>query len=497
MKTTKRVLAVVLAALMLACMIPFAASAANNPATSTSVTLTCSKPGYTFEIYQLATLEFKGEEGSKTTSGLYTFADPADITADIKADIQKMGDTITSGGSTSTIDSKKLLADCDAAYENKGDFGTKVSGDNGTFTSSASATSKSVTLPAGVFYVVCTDAPDGVTGITNSVFATPYYDNGWKAVDSINLGSKVFDETPDADKKVRNIGDNTWSESITESLGKDFQFKILTKVAGSAAQKVDAYRVVDFQPQGIDFVQIESVKTVKANKTDVVKDNVSYTKVTNDLPSGATFGVNINNVDDLYETDVKYVEVIYTAKLNTNAVVAGNGNINKARLQWKPNGKAEWSSTPDDDAKVFTYNVTIEKVDNADTTKKLQGAVFEIYDNAQCTGTKLATATTGQDGRAKFKKDNADYTFKEGTYYFKEVTAPAGYNLSTEIYSVAINANTSDTTANFTVCQIKNSKNVLPETGGAGTLVFTIVGISLILAAGVLFVIVMKKRSSK
>ena len=77
------------------------------------------------------------------------------------------------------------------------------------------------------------------------------------------------------------------------------------------------------------------------------------------------------------------------------------------------------------------------------------------------------------------------------------MTAPAGYNLSTEIYSVAINANTSDTTANFTVCQIKNSKNVLPETGGAGTLVFTIVGISLILAAGVLFVIVMKKRSSK
>ena len=72
MKTTKRVLAVVLAALMLACMIPFAASAANNPATSTSVTLTCAKPGYTFEIYQLATLEFKGEEGSKTTSGLYT-----------------------------------------------------------------------------------------------------------------------------------------------------------------------------------------------------------------------------------------------------------------------------------------------------------------------------------------------------------------------------------------------------------------------------------------
>ena len=48
MKTTKRVLAIVLAALMLACMIPFAVSAATTPAANVTIKLACTTQGYTF-----------------------------------------------------------------------------------------------------------------------------------------------------------------------------------------------------------------------------------------------------------------------------------------------------------------------------------------------------------------------------------------------------------------------------------------------------------------
>ena len=51
MKTTKRVFALVLAAMMLAMMIPFAASAANN-----SLTLSMSKDGFEYAVYQVATI---------------------------------------------------------------------------------------------------------------------------------------------------------------------------------------------------------------------------------------------------------------------------------------------------------------------------------------------------------------------------------------------------------------------------------------------------------
>ncbi|MBQ2569593.1 MAG: LPXTG cell wall anchor domain-containing protein [Ruminococcus sp.] len=44
---------------------------------------------------------------------------------------------------------------------------------------------------------------------------------------------------------------------------------------------------------------------------------------------------------------------------------------------------------------------------------------------------------------------------------------------------------------------MKDTRAKLPNTGGAGTLVFTIVGGSLIVAAGILLAIVLKKRASK
>lgn len=481
MKSTKRVIAVVLAALMLACMIPFAVSAA-TPDKTTAVTLNCAQPGYTFKVYQLATLDYDADDNTK---GTYTIGA---VSNNIKDDIQKMGDT--------GIDSAKLLADCDAAYTAGTGFGTEVS--TAQFVSSDTVTSKNVSLDAGVYYVVCTAHPSTVTSITNSVFATPYYhEETWKKVESINLGSKVESDEPTVDKTVKGADDTTWKESISESLGKTFQFKILTKVAGSATQPVTAYRVADKQSAGIDFVSVASVKTLKADKATVVNGNVAYTKEDTGLKDGATFAVKLNDVSVLYANDVKYVEVIYNAKLNNSAVVAGAGNNNEARLEWKAQGAADYDSIPWDDAKVYTYNVTIEKVDAANTATKLSGAEFAIYDNDKCTGNAIANATTGADGTAKFKSGNDEYKFKEGTYYFKETKAPAGYNLSSEIHSVTINANTSDTTANFSVVQIKNSKSVLPETGGEGTMVFTIVGISLILAAGVLFVIIMKKRASK
>ena len=49
----------------------------------------------------------------------------------------------------------------------------------------------------------------------------------------------------------------------------------------------------------------------------------------------------------------------------------------------------------------------------------------------------------------------------------------------------------------YNAVTIKDTRANLPNTGGAGTLAFTIVGGSLIVAAGILLAIVLKKRASK
>lgn len=105
MKTTKRVFALVLAALMLAMMIPFAASAANN-----SLTLSMSKDGFEYAVYQVATIN--------TETGVYTLnTEDASVTAAMK--------TINQSG-------KDFLDALDAASDPGTPVGTVKKGTNYT-----------------------------------------------------------------------------------------------------------------------------------------------------------------------------------------------------------------------------------------------------------------------------------------------------------------------------------------------------------------------------
>ncbi|QNM06231.1 SpaA isopeptide-forming pilin-related protein [Qiania dongpingensis] len=72
--------------------------------------------------------------------------------------------------------------------------------------------------------------------------------------------------------------------------------------------------------------------------------------------------------------------------------------------------------------------IRIRKTDAADSSRNLSGAVFEIYDNEICSGTPVGTITT----------DGSGYGLSPilpvgKAYYLKEVTAPAGYSVLTEV----------------------------------------------------------------
>ncbi|MGQ7417504.1 SpaH/EbpB family LPXTG-anchored major pilin [Streptococcus suis] len=85
---------------------------------------------------------------------------------------------------------------------------------------------------------------------------------------------------------------------------------------------------------------------------------------------------------------------------------------------------------------------------------------------------------------------------KEGTYYLKETKAPEGYALPSDKIQFTVNrgswgSSEEVTTNNFQ--QVKNKKVTIPQTGGIGTLVFTVVGLSVMAFA----YIAMKKRQTE
>ena len=79
--------------------------------------------------------------------------------------------------------------------------------------------------------------------------------------------------------------------------------------------------------------------------------------------------------------------------------------------------------------------LTFKKVDSLDG-QALPGAEFALYDNENCTGGPVATATTGSDGTATIGR------LVPGTYYLKETKAPEGYVIADdEPIEVVIEAN--------------------------------------------------------
>lgn len=130
----------------------------------------------------------------------------------------------------------------------------------------------------------------------------------------------------------------------------------------------------------------------------------------------------------------------------------------------------------------FTYKAQIDKHALGVSSKKLGGAVFEVYSDAALTK-KVGSVTTSEDGFAEF------YGLKEGKYYLKEVTAPTGYSLLKRPIEIEIRYDESlidRETGEYCgpTVDISNTKiSALPITGGMGTLMFSLVGILLIVSA--------------
>lgn len=149
---------------------------------------------------------------------------------------------------------------------------------------------------------------------------------------------------------------------------------------------------------------------------------------------------------------------------------------------------------------------SIVKYDEADTSKKLAGAQFQVYRAATandtdtsiivCGGVQYAVVPVMVDGAQLVltTDENGSAISPEltcGVYFLIEVKAPAGYNLLDGAVSVTV---VSSEITEVTTVEIANQRGaLLPETGGVGAEMFWMMGCMLIMAAAV--VLIAKKRA--
>lgn len=207
------------------------------------------------------------------------------------------------------------------------------------------------------------------------------------------------------------------------------------------------------------------------------------------------------------------VRVYFDTFINTKAQM-GVEIPNQAHLDYTNSAGIDYDADSDV-PEVVTGGTNILKIDSADSGA-LAGAVFKIareatdeeiaagaseslmvsdvekdvifvefHAMADMSEEKVNEAVSGEDGEIVM------YGLAYGDYYIVETKAPANYNLLSAPISVRIDENSHKDAAIITVT---NTKFILPKTGGAGTTIFTVTGLAIMVAAGTMMVVSGKKK---
>ncbi|HFI0632364.1 TPA: pilin N-terminal domain-containing protein [Streptococcus suis] len=138
------------------------------------------------------------------------------------------------------------------------------------------------------------------------------------------------------------------------------------------------------------------------------------------------------------------------------------------------------------------YQASVKANDGqAEAKKALRDAAYEAMNMQWQWGEKAGAFKfiSSKDGKFEVKG------LKQGTYHLEETKAPEGYALPSSTIEFEVGPNTwTDTTTHIdNHLQVKNKKITIPQTGGIGTLIFTVVGLSVMAFA----YIAMKKRQAE
>ena len=503
MKKMNKLLALVLAMVMVLGLATTAFADESTTPTTYSITINNSATGHTYEAYQIFTGDLSGttlsnivwgssisEDGKTALGDAAAKAETLNNEADAKAFAKEVAPYLTSAtGSANTVtDGKYVISGLAAGYYLVKDQDNSLTGDNDSYTE----------------YIV---------KVVSNTTATPK------------------SSVPTVQKKVKDINNSTddamtnWQDSADHDIGDSVPFQLKATLANNVSSYT-TYKVVfhDTQSKGLTY---NNDAKVYINGTETNGFTVNATK---NADGTTTLTVSCDDVKALGAGNSSVITVEYTATLNENAVLGSAGNPNEVYLEYSNNpnkseaGDNETGNTPKDVVIVFTYKTIISKVTkNPNYDPQVEGSKEYIpLTGAEFTLEKYNKETNEWKAITVVKNDEeTTFTFTgldDGKYRLTETKTPAGYNSidpieftvtaehdvlsdNPALTSLSGNATTGELTFKSNTTEgslsadvVNNAGSTLPETGGIGTTIFYVLGGMLVVCAVVLMV--SKKRMS-
>lgn len=322
----------------------------------------------------------------------------------------------------------------------------------------------------------------------------------------------IDDVTFNAKHKGVSVTKTADKTSVTKN--EKVTYTITVEIPTYATGAVDkSFYVSDLLPDGLTL-DTDSIK-VQIDGTDV--DTAAYTldkRPNTTTEPYYTFKLSVDT--DKYAASWaanggKQLVITYTATLNDNNTTAVNVQetntvtFDYSNYPYVENSHKQKTDTVD----VTTFAIKIDKYVNGDEGAKLANAKFDLYRTAtqaeidagtsveipltSIQGIKLeGDKVTDANGVATFEKYEANGTKYD--YYLVETQAPSGYNILNNAEKVNFTDSDVATTEGVYTVKVPNKSGIqLPITGGTGTVIFTIIGIALMVGAVMLFVVSRKK----
>lgn len=501
MKKLKQILSVVLVLILtLALAVPaFAAKQAADG----SITLNNAVEGETYKAYRLFDLSFDeqgGHYGYTVNAEWKEFFTTGEGQSFVHIDAENGNVKLAS----ETAESLQKLAQAAKAYTKA----NKVTSYDPTGTA---PTLRFTNLPLG-YYLVSTDA------------------GALQALDTTNKDAVMYEKNTQP-----NIGKT--ANKTHAAYGEIVHFTIpVTKggyVWGDYIIK-DTMTGLELKPETVKLTVNDTPLTAETEYTVVSTAN----SLTVTIPETTLNQRNDGNTDFVYPAGTKFV-LEYDAVAKTTVSME-----NKVTMEYKTNPEVTTpdGKLPEQIVKVANYEFTVKKTDENNTA--LDGATFELHKAADCSDAAIEfiktgntyrlaevgeTATEGAERTATITAGEAKIEgLAAGTYYLKEMDAPAGYNKLVNPVEVKIaeNLNTdknsayynqafdnngnrmaptitmdgkvvSSTNSDFILNIVNKTGAELPSTGGIGTIIFYVVGVLLMTVAVVALIIKTKKRRAQ
>lgn len=350
-----------------------------------------------------------------------------------------------------------------------------------TATETTTATSHTFSgLPIGAYVIRAFDSK----GTYSLMVANTYdKDETYMASQVANVTAKMekYNVTKSADDKFVHRGQRVNFTVTTQMAPKSnedgdslTQFKVIDTSTGLKADSfvLDAVTIAG-EAKNIDAINADAV----TNEDGTVTYTVDLSGFIASTESGSTI-------------TVKYSAVVENDHTYNNSATAFAETVN-----YEP-----------DTVDGFEGSVTLKKVDTNHNV--LNGAEFQLLkvtpakkEGAEATKTPVSVVKVS-DGVYKVALDGENGAtttlvatngtlnvtgLDEGNYEFKETKAPTGYKVNSDNKPFTITANEEKEVTEDAGEFVNTKLSALPETGGIGTTIFTIVGCGIMIAAAGLF----------